>query len=147
MCIRDSFDIVCKEVDIKCVMLDRLRFNQIFLNLLSNSVKFTPKGGKIDLIIEHLSKDDDKIKKRFIVRDTGIGMSKEFLAHAFEPFTQEKAGDTSEGTGLGLSIVYKIVELMNGRIYIESEPGKGTSVTVELEVDIVKDVYKRQILG
>lgn len=139
-----DFDIVCKEVDIKCVMLDRLRFNQIFLNLLSNSVKFTPKGGKIDLIIEHLSKDDDKIKKRFIVRDTGIGMSKEFLAHAFEPFTQEKAGDTSEGTGLGLSIVYKIVELMNGRIYIESEPGKGTSVTVELEVDIVKDMEDKE---
>ena len=71
-------------------------------------------------------------------------MSKEFLAHAFEPFTQEKAGDTSEGTGLGLSIVYKIVELMNGRIYIESEPGKGTSVTVELEVDIVKDMEDKE---
>ncbi|WP_294468723.1 ATP-binding protein [uncultured Anaerofustis sp.] len=135
-----DFDIVCKEVDIKCVMLDRLRFNQIFLNLLSNSVKFTPERGKIELIIEHLSKDENRIKKRFIVRDTGIGMSKEYLAHAFEPFSQEKAGDTSEGTGLGLSIVAKIVELMGGRIYIESEPGKGTSVILELEVDIVKDV-------
>ncbi len=123
------------------INVDIVHFNQIFINLLSNAVKFTPSGGTIEFTDENISQNNGYIKKRFIVRDTGIGMSPEFLPHAFDSFEQENNPDrpqNNQGTGLGLSIVKRLVELMNGKIAVESEQGKGSVFTVELTVELVR---------
>jgi PAS domain S-box-containing protein len=106
---------------------DPFRLNQIIMNLLSNSVKFTKKGGiKIELTIENETEKDVNI--RFDVTDTGIGISKENITKVFEHFTQAESEITRKygGTGLGLTIVKKLVESQNGAINVESELGKGT---------------------
>ena len=118
------------------IMVDTLRFNQIFFNLLSNAAKFTPKGGKVEFICEEMKPRDGKVGIRSYVRDNGIGMSKEFLSHMYDPFAQESSqmGDKEKGTGLGLPIVKSLVEMMKGTILVKSEPGKGTEFIVELYV-------------
>lgn len=117
-----------------CLVLDKLRFEQIFFNLLSNAVKFTPEGGKVEFIAEHLPPKDELYGARFIVRDNGVGMSDEFLNHLFEAFTQEKTYHISnnEGTGLGLPIVKSLVEAMTGNISVNSAIGKGTEFVIDL---------------
>lgn len=122
---------------VECIMADKLRFSQIFFNLLSNAAKFTPNGGTIEFISERIEpKPDDsgKIGIRFYVRDTGIGMSEEFLKHLYDPFAQErsKLGDKARGTGLGLPIVKSLVDAMGGTISVKSELGKGTEFQIEL---------------
>jgi signal transduction histidine kinase/FixJ family two-component response regulator len=119
------------------VMVDRTRFVQVILNLLTNSVKYTPEGGHIELIIENLAETAKGGRKRFVVRDDGVGMSEEFAAHAFDMFSQERDSDTNSGTGLGLSIVKSLVDMMGGTVAIDSQPGQGTTVTVELELEEV----------
>lgn len=123
----------------KCVSTDKLRFNQIFFNLLSNAVKFTPENGKIDFIIEFVSRNNGVVVERFIVKDTGIGMSKDFQKRMFNRFTRE--GNTllnSSGTGLGLFITKYVVELMGGTISVESEVGKGSEFIVELALQEIE---------
>lgn len=118
----------------KCLIMDKLRFNQIFFNLLSNAAKFTPKGGRVEFIAEHLPEKDGMYGARYYVRDNGIGMSEEFLPHIFEAFSQEKTkvSGQNQGTGLGLPIVKSLVDAMNGRIEVRSEPGEGTEFIVDL---------------
>jgi len=124
----------------QCIMADRLRFNQIFFNLLSNAAKFTPPGGTIEFISERIEPNETdepgKIGMRFYVRDTGIGMSEEFLKHMYDPFSQErsKMGDKTRGTGLGLPIVKSLVDAMHGTMSVKSELGKGTEFKIELYV-------------
>jgi signal transduction histidine kinase len=103
--------------------LDRVRFYQIFTNLLNNSVKFTEKG-EIGFGMSGIAED----KVSFFVSDTGIGIQKELHSAVFERFRQvnETSTRTHGGTGLGLSIVKNLVELMGGTITVESEPGRGT---------------------
>lgn len=117
-----------------CLMLDKLRFNQIFFNLLSNAIKFTPAGGRIEFIAEHIPPKHGKYGARYYVRDNGIGMSEDFIPHMFEAFTQEAAQQTAayQGSGLGLPIVKSLVEAMDGTIQVESSPGKGTEYTIDL---------------
>ncbi len=119
--------------------VDKLRFNQIFFNLLSNAAKFTPEGGDVWFIVDNMETNNDKLLIRFIVRDTGIGMSEEFQKHVFEPFSRERNELTKgiQGTGLGLPIVKSLVEAMDGSISIKSKLGEGTEVTVLLSVDIL----------
>jgi len=117
-----------------CLLVDRLRFNQIFLNLLSNAVKFTPAGGEVALRLTHAPAADGQIALTAVVHDTGRGMEPDFAAHAFEAFTQERAEDGERGAGLGLTIVRSIVRLMEGTIRVESCPGRGTDVTVCMTV-------------
>lgn len=122
---------------VDCIMADKLRFSQIFFNLLSNAAKFTPDGGTIEFISERIEPkpdDGEKIGIRFYVRDTGIGMSEEFLKHLYDPFSQErsKLGDKARGTGLGLPIVKSLVDAMGGTISVNSELGKGTEFKIEL---------------
>ena len=127
--------------DVHSIYADPIRFNQIFFNLLSNAIKYTPEGGEVVFSVESLRQEKDEEWMRFCVRDTGIGMSQEFLAHAFEPFMQENNQSLTQqwqGTGLGLSIVNKLVGLMGGEIQIQSEPGKGTEVTVDLPFKLGK---------
>lgn len=131
-------------IDWKLMMLDKSRLQQVFLNLFSNAIKFTPQGGRIDWIMECLEEKDDYVIDRFIVRDTGCGMSKEFQKHMFEPFEQENRINTDQtmGTGLGLSIVKNIVELMDGTITVKSEVGKGTEFCVILRLPVCCSLKK-----
>ncbi len=116
------------------LMMDRLRFNQIFFNLLSNAVKFTPEGGDIYLFSEMIAGTEDKLGFRFHVKDTGIGMSEEFQQRVFEPFEQESNDivNNTQGTGLGTTIVKRIVEAMGGKIQVRSQQGVGTEFIVDL---------------
>ena len=121
------------------IAVDKLRFNQIFFNLLSNAAKFTPDGGDVWFEVTNLEAENDKLKIKFVVRDNGIGMSEEFQKHLFEPFAQEHSTikDKKQGTGLGLPIVKSLVDAMGGTISVKSKQGEGTEFTVELTVDIV----------
>ena len=113
------------------LMADNQHLNQIVINLLSNAVKFTPDGGSVFLTIhETLTDDPERINCNIVVRDTGIGMSEEFMNNLYTPFEREH--DTQEGTGLGLSIAKKLVELMGGTIECDSVLGKGTTFTLNL---------------
>ncbi|WP_130863585.1 hybrid sensor histidine kinase/response regulator [Bacilliculturomica massiliensis] len=114
---------------------DSLRIDQTLINLLGNAVKFTPEGGRVDFIVEELPPADgpDRVRYRFTVSDTGIGMSEEFLKMAFEPFARDDGTARIEGTGLGLSIVRGLVELMGGLLSVESRRGSGSVFRVELE--------------
>jgi len=118
---------------------DKLRINQILINLLSNAVKYTPAGGAIQLQVEELSQVVDSYSRiRFTVSDNGIGMSEDYLKIIFDPFTREetKAAHEIQGTGLGMAITRSLVDLMGGSIHVESEQGKGSTFTVELELFI-----------
>ena len=123
---------------------DRVNTQKVFINLISNAVKFTPKGGKVEVIMEQLIEPLQDCNYRFIVRDNGIGISKKFLPHIFEPFTQESnpltIQDHAQGTGLGLAIVKQLVNLLKGHIKVESEKGKGTTFTVLLPMPVVENV-------
>ena len=114
------------------IYIDIVNAKKVLLNLLSNAVKFTPSGGTITFTIEYLESPVKNSNWRFIIQDTGIGISPEFLPHIFEPFERENNGDSEwvSGTGLGLAIVQQLVRLMKGFIEVESVVGKGTTVMV-----------------
>lgn len=119
------------------VTTDRLHTSRIIANIVSNAVKYTPEGGKIIVTInESTSEKEGCMGYDFIVQDTGIGMSEEFLEHIFEEFSREKSSTHSgvQGTGLGMAITKHLVDLLDGTINIESELGKGTKVTVHLDM-------------
>ena len=107
---------------------DKLRLNQVLLNLLSNAMKFTEKHKNVTLSVKVINKTDENISIRFMVTDEGIGMSQEKLVKIFKPFEQADTSITRSfgGTGLGLSISKSIVELMGGKINVESELGQGS---------------------
>jgi two-component system sensor histidine kinase/response regulator len=107
---------------------DPLRLGQILTNLVNNAVKFTEKG-EIRLDIELLERTGEKVQLKFSVRDTGMGMTPEQSAKLFQPFTQADSSTTRKhgGTGLGLTICRRLVELMGGRIWLESQPGVGST--------------------
>ena len=114
---------------------DAVRLRQVFINLLSNAIKYTPNGGSIALDLEELPCDTpDHARLRIAVTDSGYGMSPEFLAHIFEPFTRAENSTTNrvQGTGLGMAITKNIVDLAGGTISVESEVDKGSCFTVEL---------------
>lgn len=116
------------------IYADAMRMVQLFQNLLGNAAKYTPSGGSVVFSAHCLKREGEREWTRFIVRDTGVGMSEDFARRAFEPFTRE-TGDTDDqwqGTGLGLTIVKRIVEAMGGVINLETEKGKGTTFTVDL---------------
>ena len=119
------------------VYCDETRITQLLLNLLSNAVKYTEPGGEIILQIVQKPGGGGRryCKYEFVVRDNGIGISKDFIGHVFEPFEREsrRIGNTSYGSGLGMSIAKGIVDLMGGSIRVESEVNAGTQFTVELE--------------
>ena len=111
---------------------DVMKLKQVLINILGNAVKFTPEGGTVSFLIEEGSRFDGKAVVKFVISDTGIGMSKEYLPHIFEAFSQEDSSSTSKygSTGLGMPITKSIVELMNGTITVDSEKGIGTTFTV-----------------
>ncbi len=125
---------------------DRLRMMRVLTNIISNSVKYTNPGGKIDLLAEELPCEKDGCAHyRFTVTDTGIGMSEEFLAHVFEPFSRAESATKSGviGTGLGMAITKSLTELMGGAIAIESRLGVGTTVRLDFDYRIAEPVSKK----
>lgn len=124
----DAVDVFDEEI-----YCDKLRLNQVLLNLLSNAVKYTGAGGIISMrIIEKPGAPKGCANYEFHIRDTGIGMSEEFVSHIFEPFERERNTTISgvQGTGLGMAITKNIVDMMNGSIEVKSEQGAGTEVIV-----------------
>ncbi len=112
---------------------DELKLSEIYLNLLSNCVKYTPEGGSISITCDELKHPvEGWTYIRCVISDTGIGMAPEFLPHIFDDFSRERTATESKvtGTGLGMSIVKRLVDLMNGTITVESEQGKGTTFTL-----------------
>jgi len=134
-----TFTIVAPPVRHEHLQGDKLRINQILINLLSNAVKYTQAGGTITMRVEELSQVVDSYSRiRFTVSDNGMGMSEEYQKVLFDPFTREetKAACEIQGTGLGMAITKSLVDLMGGSIHVESEPGRGSTFTVELELYI-----------
>ena len=130
----DTYEVVNENV-----IADPLKLNQVFINLLSNAVKYTPAEGILSFrIIQKGTFRHGYGNYQFIVKDSGIGMSEEFVKHIFEPFEREHTVTQSgiQGTGLGMAITKNIVEMMNGIITVESELGKGSTFTVELELKL-----------
>lgn len=116
---------------------DSLRLNQILINILSNAIKFTPDGGRVDCLVEETPsiRTAGYVRFRFTISDTGIGMSENFIAHIFEPFARSSSSSRIEGTGLGLSITKGLVTLMEGDISVESLMNEGSTFCVELEFE------------
>lgn len=135
-----AFEIVISGFKDELLLGDSMRVNQILLNLLSNAIKFTPKGGSVKLEIRMLRSASDKIWLRFIVKDSGIGMKKEFLEHLYEPFEQADNGIARKygGTGLGMAITKNLVAIMDGTIEVESQEGAGTTFMVDLPFGVSK---------
>lgn len=114
---------------------DAVRLKKVLLNLLSNAVKYTPEGGRVHLSTRSLGIAANGYETlEFKIEDNGYGMSKEFVEIIFQPFAREKSSTISGigGTGLGMAIVKNLVELMNGNVYVESEPGKGSTFMVQI---------------
>ncbi len=138
---RQDFDVVVRGIRCEGVLADATRLNQVLLNLLSNAHKFTPVGGRISLTVEQL--DDGagaapgRVRTRFTVRDTGIGMSPAFKEKIFDSFEREDTARVRkiEGTGLGMAITKRIVDEMGGDIAVESEQGVGTTFTVTVDLE------------
>lgn len=130
----DAVDVVHEDI-----ICDKLRLNQILLNLISNAVKFTKPGGTLSVrVVEKAGAPNGYASYVFQVKDSGIGMSKEFQKHIFEAFTREQTSTVSgiQGTGLGMAITKNIVDMMGGTISVESEIGKGSEFTVCLQFRI-----------
>lgn len=116
-----------------------MHLRRILLNLVSNAVKYNRPGGRVDVSVREVGGDDRRVALRFVVRDTGVGMSEEFVQKSlFHPFTQEHDNVRTEyqGTGLGMAIVSDLVKFMGGAIGVESRLGEGTTFTVQLDFDL-----------
>ena len=140
----DTADVVNEHV-----MCDKLRLNQVLLNLLSNAMKFTKPGGLVGVrIIQKGNAPEGWASYEFEIKDSGIGMSKEFLEHVFEPFERERTSTVSgiQGTGLGMAITKNIVDMMNGTISVESEEGKGSTFTVALQFRICAGSVRQEVI-
>uniref|UniRef100_UPI004026A3AB response regulator n=1 Tax=Gemmiger formicilis TaxID=745368 RepID=UPI004026A3AB len=129
------------------IITDKLRLNQILLNIVGNAVKFTPAGGTINIrVTEKPCPRSGCTTYVFSVKDNGIGMSQEFQQHVFDSFAREQTVTRSgiQGTGLGMAITKNIVDMMGGTITLKSEQGKGSEVTVTLDCKISKTQTKSQ---
>lgn len=132
------FDIFIQEIEAEEVYCDGVRLNQILINLLSNAIKFTPKNGRINVYLsqEPSPKGEKYVRCHFRVKDTGIGMSREFQNKIFEMFSREDSKvQKIEGTGLGMAITKYIVDMMDGTIEIESEQNKGSEFHIVLDLE------------
>lgn len=140
----DTADVVNEHV-----LCDKLRLNQVLLNLLSNAMKFTKPGGIVSVrILQKGNAPEGCACYEFQVKDTGIGMSKEFLEHVFEPFEREQTSTVSgiQGTGLGMAITKNIVDMMGGTISVDSEVGKGSTFYVDLQFKICSGPVRQEII-
>lgn len=139
--------VVERELSCPVVLADGTRLSQVLLNLLSNAVKFTPRGGEVTLRVEQGAEPapDGRVRTHVWVRDTGIGMSEEFMRRIFDSFEREDTERVrkTEGTGLGMSIVKRIVDGMGGSIQVSSEKGHGSTFHVTLDLERCADEVER----
>ena len=126
------------------LLADPTRLNQVLMNILSNAVKYTPRGGHIRFEVEELPRNEHYAKYRFVVQDDGIGMSKAYQKTLFDPFTREERSGTNrvQGTGLGMAITKNIVDMMGGVITLQSQLGKGTRFEVVLDFKICEETVQ-----
>ncbi|MBO5623984.1 MAG: response regulator, partial [Butyrivibrio sp.] len=124
-------------------MGDATRVKEIIINILSNAVKYTNEGGCVDFGIKRIASYKDKSTLRFSMKDNGIGMDKDFLPKIFDPFTQAGNGASNKfgSTGLGMAITKNLVDMMNGKISVESEKGVGSTFTVTLTFEIADSSF------
>ena len=123
------------------VLADAVRIREVLVNILGNAVKFTGDGGSITFTSDYLPGADDRhMIVRYRVTDTGVGMTKEFMKHIFDEFSQEESSARThyKGSGLGMAISKRYVDLMGGNISVESEKGKGSTFTVELPLELTE---------
>ena len=129
------------------IVTDKLRLDQVLLNILSNAIKFTPEGGKISFVVlEKPSKDDNIAELEFRIKDNGIGMSESFQKTIFDAFTRERTSTVSgiQGTGLGMAITKNLVEMMGGKVSVSSVEGEGSEFVVELPCRISERPVKHE---
>lgn len=126
---------------------DAMKLQQVIINILSNAVKFTPSHGKVTLSVTQRKKTKNSAVLRFVINDTGCGISEEFIPKIFEPFAQEHSGITSMygGTGLGLAISKNLVDMMSGSIKVRSIVGSGTEFTVDVLLGITDESRTRYL--
>lgn len=117
------------------VNVDRLHIQQVAMNLLSNASKYTPDGGRIEFLLDVVEQKESSVEVKVVIRDTGVGMTKEFQKIMYDAFTQDSNSVNKVGTGLGLAIVHNLVRLMGGTIDCVSAPGEGTEFTIVLEIE------------
>ena len=137
-----------KNIKNEDVVADKLRLNQVLLNIISNAIKFTGVGGNIFVSMEEKPCDKECYATyEFSVRDNGIGISKDFIGHVFDSFAREQTSTVSgiQGTGLGLSIAKKIVNMMGGTIDVESEVGEGSTFTITVTLRIANIAVKSKM--
>lgn len=130
-----EFDIFVSDLVHENLQGDKLRINQILINILSNAVKYTPAGGRIQMMVEELPEAAENYSRiRWTVRDNGLGMSEEYQKVIFEPFSREGTVymNQIQGTGLGMAITKSLVDLLGGTIHVKSEPGQGSTFMVEM---------------
>ena len=128
---------------------DQLRLNQIYINILSNAIKYTEPGGHVSVDMrEDESKKPGCVQLTYIVSDSGIGMRPEYMENMYQPFSRQTDSrvNSIQGTGLGLAITKQMVDLMNGTINCQSEPGKGTTFTVILDIPIAERQREDMVL-
>ena len=136
-----EFSFHIDKIEKEYLYTDQLRLNQIYINILSNAIKYTEPGGRVCVDLrEEDSAVPGCIKLTYVVSDTGIGMSPEFMANMYQPFSRQVDSRVNkiQGTGLGLAITKQMVELMGGTIDCQSEQGKGTTFTVVLDVPVAE---------
>lgn len=133
-----SFSVTTGNITAPAVVGDELRLTQIVVNLISNALKFTPEGGEIQVALRQERQEDDFCLLTIEVRDTGIGMTEEFLKKIFEPFEQADSSISHKygGTGLGLAISHNLIQLMGGQISVQSKEGEGTCFQVGLRLPV-----------
>ena len=134
-----NFEFYQEEPINEYVLADAVRIREIFVNILGNAVKFTGDGGSIKFFVNYFTTEDsDTFIARYIISDTGVGMSKEFINHIFDEFSQEEnsARTMYKGTGLGMAITKRYVDLLGGNISVESEKGIGSTFTVEIPMKV-----------
>lgn len=136
---KQTFEIFSSALTNEHLLGDKLRINQILINILSNAIKYTHEGGRITMHVEELPQINEKYSWiQFTIRDNGQGMSEEYQKVIFNPFTREQESTINQvqGTGLGMAITKNLVDLMNGSIQVESSIGKGSTFIVKLELRI-----------
>lgn len=134
-----DFSFHINQMEKEYIYTDQLRLNQIFINILSNAIKYTEPGGRVGVNLrEEESTIPGCIRLTYVVEDTGIGMSHEFMQNMYTPFSRQVDSrvNSIQGTGLGLAITKQMVELLGGTIDCQSEQGKGTTFTVALDIPI-----------
>jgi len=143
------YTVIAKDVTNRTVMCDESRLNRILLNLISNAYKFTPQGGNVSVTLRQTGADGEKGFYDLKVKDTGIGMSKEFAAKVFEAYERERTEAVAniQGTGLGMAITKTLVDLMGGTIDVITEKGSGTEFIIHIGFPLAEDEPEEETVG